>query len=536
MKTLHTDCLVLGAGLAGSAYALAAARAGRKVELLSLGEPLQANSDWAQGGIIYDTSPDPTKLTADIMDASDGTANPAAIAQLVAEGPAAVKELLLDELDIGFDREVTGELQLAREGGHHERRIIHTKDATGHSILAAVAAKVDATPGITRRSGFVAVDLLTLSHNSTEPHDRYEPLTCFGCYALEAATGEVFAIVARKTILATGGLGGIFQHTTNQSGSVGHGVAMAYRVGARLIDLEYVQFHPTVFFKKGLPPFLITEALRGEGAVLVDARGQRFMDGVHPLASLAPRDVVSRAVQHHLAETGDGCVYLDLAALKPDFIRERFPGIYERCLANGVDITRELIPVVPAAHFSCGGVHTDLAGRTNVRHLNAIGETACTGLHGANRLASTSLLECLVSAKAAAQADLAELSGTGLPTRESGQHGSGDPCRHALPTPREWLSPARSADPLLIRQDLQLIRQTMWNYAGIIRSPRRLARARRILLELREDIQAFYRDCRPTRDLIELRNAVQTALLVVHAAALNPISKGCHFVVPESDN
>jgi len=519
MKTIHTDCLVLGAGLAGSAYALHLARAGRKVELLSLGEPLQANSDWAQGGIIYDTSPDPAKLSGDIMEASDGTANPAAIAQLVAEGPAAVKELLLDELHVGFDREATGELQLGREGGHHERRIIHTKDTTGHSILVAVAAKVDAMPGITRRSGFVAVDLLTLSHNSTEPRDRYEPLTCFGCYALDTATGEVVAFVARKTILATGGQGGIFQHTTNQPGSVGHGVAMAYRVGARLIDLEYVQFHPTVFFKKGAPPFLITEALRGEGAVLVDARGQRFMDGIHPLASLAPRDVVSRAIQRHMAETGDGCVYLDLAALKPAFIRERFPGIYERCLANGVDITREPIPVVPAAHFSCGGVHTDLAGRTNVRHLNAIGETACTGLHGANRLASTSLLECLVAAKATARADLAELASV----------------TDRRPVPREWHSPVKAPDPLLIRQDLQQIRQTMWNYAGIIRSPRRLARARRILLELREDIQAFYRDCRPTRELIELRNAVQTALLVVHAAALNSISKGCHFVAPENE-
>jgi L-aspartate oxidase len=292
---------------------------------------------------------------------------------------------------------------------------------------------------------------------------------------------------------------------------------MAYRVGARLIDLEYVQFHPTVFFKKGAQPFLITEALRGEGAVLVDARGQRFMDGAHPRGSLAPRDVVARTIQQHLAEHGDACVYLDLSALKPDFIRERFPAIYERCLAHGIDITAVPIPVVPAAHFSCGGVHADLAGRTNVRHLNAIGETACTGLHGANRLASTSLLECLVSAKAAAKADAAELSG--------GQF--------HLPVPRTWQSPDKAPDPLLIRQDLQQIQTTVWNYAGIIRSARRLARARRILLELREDIQAFYRDCRPTRELIELRNAVQTALLVVHAASLNPVSKGCHFVTTE---
>lgn len=515
MNTIRTDCLVIGAGLAGSAYALQAARAGLRVELLSLGEPLEANSDRAQGGIIYDVSPDPAKLAADIMTAGDGVANPAAIDQLVREGHEAVRELLIEELGVGFDRQPDGALHLTREGGHSLRRIIHTKDTTGHSILAAVAAKVDATAGITRRAGWTAVDLLTLSHNTDEPRDRFEPLTCFGCYALDPASGDVAAIVARKTILATGGLGGIFLHTTNQPGSVGHGVAMAYRVGARLMDLEYVQFHPTVFYRKGARPFLITEALRGEGAVLVDASGRRFMDALHPLGSLAPRDVVARSIKQHLTETGEACVYLDLQAMEPEFIRERFPHIHESCLAHGVDITRELLPVVPAAHFSCGGVHTDLHGRTNVRHLNAIGETACTGLHGANRLASTSLLECLVAARATARADVAELRAG---------------CDLRQPTPRPWLSPAKAPDPLLIRQDLAQIQQTMWNYAGIVRSPRRLARARRILLQLREDIQAFYRDCRPTRELIELRNAVQTALLVVHAASLNPVSRGCHFV------
>jgi L-aspartate oxidase len=518
MKTVETDCLVIGAGLAGSAYALHAARAGLRVELLSLAEPLVANSDWAQGGIIYGASSDPARLASDICEASDGTANPAAIEQLVREGPAAVKDLLLDELHVDFDRRPDGELDYTREGGHHERRIIHTRDTTGHSILAAVAAKVDATPGIARRTGHVAVDLLTLSHNAADPARRYESLTCFGCYALDTASGEVIAITARKTILATGGLGGIFLHTTNQPGSVGHGVAMAYRVGARLIDLEYVQFHPTVFLPREGAPFLITEALRGEGAVIVDARGRRFMDKIHPLGSLAPRDIVARAISQYLAATGEPCAFLDLSALKPEFIRERFPAIHARCLAAGIDITREPIPVVPAAHFSCGGVHTDLQGRTNVRDLNAIGETACTGLHGANRLASTSLLECLVSARAAANADVCELAESRAASR---------------PEAREWRSPAKMADPLLLQQDLHQIRQTMWNYAGIIRSPRRLARARRILLELREDIQAFYRDCRPTRELIELRNAVQTALLVVHAAALNPMSKGSHFVTDE---
>ena len=517
MKVIHTDCLVIGAGLAGSAYALHAARAGLDVQLLSLGGSTEANSDWAQGGIIYDTSAQPESLAHDIMTASDGMANPAAIEQLVREGPAAVSELLLNELDVAFDRESGGELELTREGGHSERRIIHAKDLTGRAILTSVAACVDGNSNITRQMGAVAIDLLTLSHNTDKAVDRFEPLTCFGAYVLNGESGEPMAIVARKTILATGGLGQIFQHSTNRQGSVGHGYAMAYRVGARLMDLEYVQFHPTVFYATNAPHFLITEALRGEGAVLVNGRGERFMDAIHPRGSLAPRDIVSRAIHQQLISSGDACVYLDLSALKPDFIRERFPYIYRRCEENGIDISSEPIPVVPAAHYSCGGVHTDLNGRTNVRHLNAIGETACTGLHGANRLASTSLLECLTSAKFTAKADIEDIRNM----------------EFRLPKPRPWKSPRRVADPTLIQQDLNLVRQTMWNYAGIVRSDRRLTRARRILLELREEVQTFYSDCHLSSDLIELRNAVQTALLVVHAAKLNPDSRGCHYVVED---
>ncbi|MEY2880128.1 MAG: hypothetical protein RLZZ15_2508 [Verrucomicrobiota bacterium] len=533
MKTLHTDCLVIGAGLAGSAYALHAARAGLAVELLSLEGPLVANSDWAQGGIIYDTAADPARLARDIFDASDATSNPAAVDHLVREGPAAVKELLLDELGVAFDRDPAGGLEFTREGGHSSRRIIHSKDLTGHTILSAVAARVDATPRIVRRSGWVAVDLLTLSHNTDVVADHYAPLTCFGAYVLDTASGEVAALVAKKTILATGGLGQVFLHSTNQPGSVGHGVAMAYRVGARLIDLEYVQFHPTVFFKKNVPRFLVTEALRGEGAVVVNARGVPFMNALHPLGSLAPRDIVARAIHQELAATGEACAYLDLSAMTPAFIRDRFPTVVARCAEHGVDVTREPIPIVPAAHFSCGGVHTDLAGRTNVRHLNAVGETGCTGLHGANRLASTSLLECLVSAKFTARADAAEISGARLPTRDPQTHGPEDQRHVAPPVPRAWVGAEREADPTLIRQDLHLLQSTMWNYAGIVRSPKRLTRARRILLELREEIGSFYRGCRVTRELVELRNAVQTALLVVHAASLNPRSKGCHYVVEE---
>jgi L-aspartate oxidase len=517
VKIFRTDCLVIGSGLAGSAYALQTAQLGLSVEMLSLAEPLAANSDWAQGGIIYDPTGDPELLARDIFEASDRTANPVAVEHLVREGPRAVDEFLLEDLPVPFDREPAGGLHFTREGGHSARRIIHAKDATGHAILATIAARVDGTPKITRRAGWVAIDLLTLSHNSDDRADRYEPLTCFGAYVLDTGTGETVAIVAKKTILATGGLGQVFLHTTNQPGSVGHGVAMAYRVGARLIDLEYVQFHPTVFAKKNAPRFLVTEALRGEGAVLLNARGQRFMDPVDPRGSLASRDVVARAIKQELAASGEAHVLLDLSAMTPEFIRDRFPTIYERCLEHGIDITREPIPVVPAAHFACGGVHADLNGRTSVRNLNAIGETGCTGLHGANRLASTSLLECLVSAKYTALAD-----GTDIVRQ-----------KFRLPEPREWESPIREADPVLIRQDMLQIQHTMWNYAGVVRSPKRLTRARRILVELREEIQSFYRGCRLTRELIELRNAIQTALLVVHAASLNPQSKGCHYVIEE---
>jgi L-aspartate oxidase len=517
MQIIQTDCLVIGAGLAGSAYALRAARHGLSSQLLSLADPLEANSDWAQGGIIYDTSPDPGALTRDILEAGDHMSNPAAVEQLVREGPRIVKQFLIDDIGVEFDHDPAGGLDFTREGGHGERRIIHSRDATGHAILSAVAGRVDSTAQISRRRGWVAIDLLTLSHNSGAAADKYEPLTCYGAYVLDTSSGQTAAIVAKKTVLACGGLGQIFLHTTNQRGSVGHGMAMAYRVGARLIDLEYVQFHPTAFAKKNAPHFLVTEALRGEGAVLVNSRGVRFMDAAHPQGSLAPRDVVARAIRHELAESGEPCVFLDLSSLPTGFAAERFPNIHRRCLEHGVDIGREPIPVVPAAHFACGGVHTDLNGRTSVRHLNAIGETACTGLHGANRLASTSLLECLTGAAITAAAD-------------AGDIGRQD---FHLPAPSPWESPTRVADPVLIQQDMLQIQHTMWNYAGIVRSPRRLTRARRILLELREEIQSFYRGCALTRELIELRNAVQTALLVVHAAALNPVSKGCHFVAPD---
>ena len=478
-----------------------------------------ANSQWAQGGIIFDTSYHVDQLKKDIISASAGTSNPEAVDSLVENGQKAVQDLLLDKLDVPFDRETDGELKFTREGGHSDSRIIYSKDVTGHAILSNMHQYVLGLDGVQVLTNSVAIDLLTLSHNSVNTNDKYKPLTCIGAYVHDNATGETRAIIAKKTILATGGVGQIFQNTTNQPGIVGHGVAMAHRVGARVIDLEYIQFHPTVFLKKGCPLFLVSEAVRGEGGVLVNSRGYPFMDTQHPMKSLAPRDIVARAIHSELIENGENCVYIDLSSKDGAFIKDRFPSIYERCLKHGVDITGEPIPVAPAAHYCCGGVFTDLEGRSSVRHLNAIGETACTGLHGANRLASTSLLECLVSAKLTAEADGRDLKST----------------QFHLPNVRDWQSPTEKADDVLIRQDMRLIRSTMWNYVGLIRSRKRLHRARRILMQLEEEIAEFYSGTQVTRSLIDLRNAVKTALLVVHAASLNPKSKGSHYIAAENE-
>jgi len=520
VETIYTDCLVIGAGLAGSAYAHHAVNQGLSVTMICADElSVGANSKWAQGGIIYDTTVNPQQLEKDIIVASDYTSNPEAVATLVREGQSAVDELLFDKITVPFDRNESGDLEYVREGGHSDKRIIFSKDVTGRAILNNMHDYVRGLPGLRLLENHVAIDLLTLSHNSADPLDKYRPITCIGVYALDVLSGDIKAIKAKKTILATGGLGQVYRNTTNQAGVVGHGIAMAQRVGARVIDLEYIQFHPTVFLKKNCQLFLVSEAVRGEGGVLVNSEGHAFMDTQHPMKSLAPRDIVARAIHRELLGTGDNCVYIDLSSKSPDYIKDRFPSIYARALECGVDISREPIPVAPAAHYTCGGVYTDLNGRSSVLNLNAIGETACTGLHGANRLASTSLLECLVGAKMTALADAQDIA------KEE----------FHLPEVHEWVSPERQADEVLIRQDLRLIKSTMWNYVGLIRSPRRLMRARRILSQLAEEIGGFYAGARLTRSLVELRNAVKSAMLVVHAASLNPESKGCHYVASEDE-
>ena len=512
MRTVRTDCLVIGCGLAGAAYAYQAAKAGLDCILLS-SEPSAAecNSARAQGGIV-DPAVDPQSLRADIMTASAGAANPRAVDFIVERGGAAVRELV-EELEVPFDRGRSGELRMTREAAHSAARILFAKDRTGKAIVTALHRAVAASPRIRLVAHTVAVDLLTLSHSSTDPLHKYEPLTCFGAYVLDVASGEVYAIAAARTVLATGGLGQLYLHSTNFPSAYGHGVAMGYRVGARVIDLEYVQFHPTVFVRKDAAPFLISEAVRGEGGHLVDAAGRRFMEDYHPDGSLAPRDVIARSITFEMIRTGAPSVFIDLSGMQPVYVVERFPTIYRHCLEAGVDITSEPIPVVPAAHYSCGGLHADLYGRTNIVNLSAVGEAACTGFHGANRLASTSLLECVTMAREAAAAAAAERAGS----------------RFEPPEVRPWEGRRVQADEDLIRQDLNLIKATMWNYVGLVRTGRRLERARDMLRELHAQVDDFYRGYAVSKPLLNLRNAVQTALLVVYAACHNTRSVGCHY-------
>ena len=366
--------------------------------LTKAARPEESNTWYAQGGIIYRGKVDsPAQLAADIIAAGDGLCNPAAVELLAREGPRLVDEVLIGDARVAFDHadDGTGALDLTAEAAHSMARIVHHADATGRSIEDAMLAAVGREPGIELLTGQTAIDLLTLSHHSRNPLDVYAPPTCVGAYVFDQATRRVETIMARETILATGGLGRIFLHTSNPAGACGDGVAMAYRAGARCINMQFVQFHPTTLFV-GDERFLISESMRGEGARLVDERGREFMRDYHPDGSLAPRDVVARGIHQMMHETGAPCAYLDISHKPADWIRASFPRIHERCREAGIDITAQPIPVVPAAHYSCGGVAVDEWGRSSLRRLWAVGEVSCTGLHGANRLASTSLLECLV--------------------------------------------------------------------------------------------------------------------------------------------
>jgi L-aspartate oxidase len=517
-ELIQTDVLIIGCGIGGGTAALKLAQAGIRVALLTRAkDPHSSNTAWAQGGIIYKGKGDtPDMLVEDIQRAGGNMCNPAAARILAEEGPGLVEQVLIDQLKVPFDMH-DGEISLALEGGHGMPRIIHAADATGEAIEKCLIEALKREPNITLLRNSTAVDLITPNHHSTNPFARYAPTTCVGAYVLDGDTGEVRRVLAKRTILATGGLGQIYLYSTNPHGARGDGLAMAYRAGARVLNCEFVQFHPTTFVKQGAQRFLITEAVRGDGGRLCHADGVPFMDKYDAQwKDLAPRDKVSRSIYAEMLEHGVPHVYLDFKSyIKPERIKEHFPNIYAACQKHGVDPATELVPVAPAAHYFCGGVWVDAHGSTTVGNLYAVGEVSCTGLHGANRLASTSLLEGLVWGARAARHIVMHLPADNAPPESeipAWQNGT-----HELP------------DPALIAQDMSVVQNMMWNYVGLVRNRHRLARALSELRHLESEIERFYRVSAVTDELLGLRNAVRSAVIVAQAAWENKHSIGCHY-------
>lgn len=517
----ETDVLIIGSGISGCTAAIKLAEAGCRVIILNRSAELsESNTRYAQGGIVtLGENDSPNILAQDIIEAGDGLSNPTAVNVLVEDGPRLVNNFLIDYLKVAFSRDTVGNLDITLEAAHSKRRILHANDATGAAIEDRLIIAIKQQPYITVLSNYTAIDLITRPHHSNNPLAIYEEVTCAGVYALNNKTRVVDTIFAGITILATGGIGQLFLHTTNPEGARGDGMAMASRAGATLLNTEYIQFHPTAFYHKDADRFLISESLRGEGAKLMNKSGEYFMPNYEPeLADLAPRDVVARAIHEEMLKRSDAHVLLDLSPIikKGIDITERFPTVYQKCLQYGIDATKMPIPVVPAAHYFCGGVKVDIWGRTNINHLYAVGEVSCTGLHGANRLASTSLLEGVVWGARAAEKIIQ--TGVTLPTWTKTE----------IP-PWQDIGLEEDVDPALIVQDWATIRTTMWNYAGIVRTTKRLERAQADLEYLSHRIEQFYRKTKLTDSLIGLRNGIQVALIVINAALLNRVSRGCHF-------
>ncbi len=500
------DFLVLGGGVAGLSFALKAAQHG-SVAVLTKRSPQESNTYYAQGGIASVLSPEDSfeQHVEDTLVAGAGICKREAVEVTVREGPDRVKELVA--LGAQFNRNPAGEFDLTREGGHSERRIIHASDITGREVERCLLAACDDSANITFFPDTTAIDFI-LDRKAGQGPSRV-----VGCYAL-MRSGEIETFVGRLTVLATGGSGKVYLYTTNPDVATGDGVAMAYRAGAQIANMEFCQFHPTCLYHPEAKNFLISEALRGEGGRLRLKNGEQFMERYHKLGELAPRDIVARAIDAEMKRTGHECVYLDMTHLGRAFVMERFPNIYATCKAFNIDMAVQPIPVVPAAHYQCGGVVTDLNGRTTLPGLFAIGEVAHTGLHGANRLASNSLLEGLVFGHRAARTGANELASAPVPRDD----------------PPGW-DPGAAVDSdesVVVTHNWDEIRRSMWNYVGIVRSGKRLMRARRRLDLLREEIRDYYWRFKVTRDVIELRNIADVALLIVECATRRKESRGLH--------
>ncbi len=511
---MKTEILVIGSGLAGAVSAITAADLGKKVLLVTKMPNLMSGSTpHAQGGIVYKGETDSAeKLERDIKTAGAGHCWESAVHLLCKEGPKTVDEVLINRLGVDFDKSDNTNLDLTSEAAHSEPRIIHSKDQTGKTIQESIINEIYNHKNIKVLTQHTAIDLLTLSHHSKDCRDIYKKPACFGTMILNNATSDIFPIFASKTILATGGLGQIFLHTSNPTESRGDGIAMAWRAGARCFNLQYTQFHPTTLYHAS-GRFLISESLRGEGARLVDFNGKEFMKTLHKLGSLAPRDVVARGIHQTMLDTDHPCVYLDISHKNTRWIKNRFPAIYEHCFDIGIDITKEKIPVVPSAHYSCGGVGVNLKGKTSLKRLYAVGEVSCTGVHGANRLASTSLLESLVWGVVAG--------------KDASIENEND---NYFPDIEPWKLEQKEIDPALITQDWLTIKNTMWNYVGLVRTLPRLLRAKTILRHLQTEFEQFYQKVKLTDDIIGLRNGIQTAIAVTDATIEARESRGTHYL------
>jgi L-aspartate oxidase len=505
------DVLIIGSGLAAATLALSLP-ASMKVLLITKKLPVDSSSYWAQGGIAAVTGSDDSfeDHVRDTLLAGAGLCHEDVVRQVVEAAPAALNWLI--DQGVPFDLE-GGEYHLTREGGHSRRRILHARDATGRAVQDTLLARIAGRQNVTLLSQHIAIDLITDRQLGREPGQTSAATgnLVHGAYVLDTESGRVETVSAGFTVLATGGAGKVFLYTTNPDTATGDGVAMAWRAGCRVANLEFVQFHPTCLYHPHAKSFLITEAMRGEGALLRLPDGSRFMPEHDERAELAPRDVVARAIDYEMKKRGLDCVYLDITHKPAKFIVSHFPNIHARCLELGIDITREWIPIAPAAHYTCGGVQVDKVGRTDAAHLYAIGETSCTGLHGANRLASNSLLECLVYGRAAAN-DIAAAEAS---------------VEQPLPCWDE--SRVTDADEeIVIAHNWHELRRFMWDYVGIVRTSKRLQRASHRIKLLNDEIDEYYRNFRVSNDLIELRNLVLTAELIVNSARLRHESRGLH--------
>lgn len=517
--TYKYDYLVIGSGIAGMSFALKTAGNGRRVALVCKTTLDEANTALAQGGVASVTNlevDDFDKHIHDTMVAGDWLSDPEAVEMVVKGAPAQIKQLL--EWGVDFDRSADGKtFDLHREGGHSEFRILHHADNTGYEIQQSLIAAVRANPDIDVFEGRFAIEIITQHHLGKIVTRRTPDITCYGAYILNPETGKVDTFLSKITVMATGGVGAVYQTTTNPLVATGDGIAMVYRAKGTVKDMEFIQFHPTALYHPGdRPSFLITEAMRGYGAILRNKRGERFMERYDERLELAPRDVVARAIDSEMKLTGDDHVYLDVTHKDPEETKKHFPNIYQKCLSLGIDITRDYIPVAPAAHYLCGGIKVDTNGESSIRHLYAVGECSCTGLHGGNRLASNSLIEAVVYADAAARHASEEIAHISL--RNDVPEWNDEGTRH----PEEMV---------LITQSIREVNQIMGTYVGIVRSNLRLDRAWNRLDILYEETEKLFKCSKASREICELRNIINVGYLIMRQAKERKESRGLHYTL-----